>query len=187
MTSAPRTAAIPRPRSATTQETLGPQALPWARKWAADPGGLHAGTGLRILAAHGDDRDAPALLAATTRITDWRGYAPLTEGLTRIVTGTGDTTHRPALLRLLRTLLKGSPHSYERASYLGSLLTLEPADTRDFLPACLLDCEPAVRLLAARHTPLTDDTRRWLGELRVDPLERDDVRTAATLTLTVPH
>ncbi|WP_432981434.1 hypothetical protein [Dactylosporangium sp. CA-233914] len=72
-----------------------------------------------------------------------------------------------------------SPHSYERASYLRSLLQLDLAGTTGMLPRFLLDCEPTVRLLATRHTPLTDHARRWLTELRDDPIEDDEVRTAA--------
>jgi hypothetical protein len=43
----------------------------------------------------------------------------------------------------------------------------------------LLDCQPRVRLLAAQHTPLTDDAYRWLTELRDDPIEEEEIRSAA--------
>lgn len=51
------------------------------------------------------------------------------------------------------------------------------------LPFFLLDCEPAVRLLAAQHTPLTDQARDWVIQLRDDPIEDDEVRHAAAQRL----
>jgi hypothetical protein len=86
---------------------------------------------------------------------------------------------RATLVRRVRWLTNASPHSYERASYLRTLLLLDPERTMVGLPIHLLDCEPRVRLLAARRTPLTDDARQWLTELRDDPIEDDDIRQAA--------
>lgn len=88
------------------------------------------------------------------------------------------------MIRRLRRLTIASPHSYERRSYLHSLLLLDPDKTTAVLPSYLLDCEPDVRLLAAQHTPLTDQTRRWLLTLRDDPVEEASVRQAAAARLT---
>ncbi|MFC7758957.1 hypothetical protein ACFQY4_13910 [Catellatospora bangladeshensis] len=91
----------------------------------------------------------------------------------------GAVSVKDQLVRILRRLLHGSPHSYERTSYLTSLLALDTERTTQLLPLGLLDCEPGVRLLAAEHTPPTDDARQWLADLSRDPLEEDDVREAA--------
>jgi len=123
------------------------------------------------------------LLAALDRLgDDWCGYDVLTEGLARILAGSPPATHadsRAMLVRRLRQLTAASPHSYERASYLRSLLLLDTQRTTALLPIHLLDCEPQVRLLATQHTPLTGDAHRWLTELRDDPIEQEEIRGAA--------
>jgi hypothetical protein len=163
---------------------LGPQAIAAARSWAASPGYPLAWTGQLILAEHGDDSDIPALLAAIEHLDavgGWCGYDAITAGLARILTAAdAEPVAKNQLVRRLRRLLKASPHSYERASYLDSLRLLDPVGIAGVLPIFLLDCEPGVRLLASKHTPLTDDARRWLTEISKDPLEEDDIRKAAT-------
>jgi hypothetical protein len=162
---------------------LGPELAPPARSWAADPDHPLSLDAPHLLAAHGDERDVPVLFAALDRLTDdWCGHDVLTEGLARILAGSPPTTHadtRTRLVRRLRWLTVASPHSYERVSYLRSRLLLDPQRTTAMLPIHLLDCEPQVRLLAAQRTPLTDDAHRWLTELRDDPLEEADIRSAA--------
>ena len=162
---------------------LGPLVVPAARRWAADaehPLFHHAPD---LLAAHGDEQDIPVLLAALDQLTDgWCGYDCLTEGLARILADSPPAAHadiRGGLVRRLRWLTIASPHSYERASYLRSLLLLDPQRTTDALPIHLLDCEPEVRLLAAQHAPLTEHAHRWLAELRDDPIEEEEIRRAA--------
>ncbi|GAB2925162.1 hypothetical protein GCM10027280_10560 [Micromonospora polyrhachis] len=162
---------------------LGPLGVPAARRWAADaehPLFHHAPD---LLAAYGDGQDIPVLLAALDQLTDrWCGYDRLTEGLARILAGSPPAAHADTQVRLvrqLRWLTIASPHSYERASYLRSLLLLDPQRTTDALPIHLLDCEPEVRLLAAQHAPLTEHAQRWLAELRDDPIEEEKVRRAA--------
>jgi hypothetical protein len=132
-------------------------------------------------------RDARQLLAALDRFTDdWCGYDMLTEGLARSLADLPPTAHayiRSTVVRRLRWLTNASPHTYERAGYLRSLLLLDPQHTTARLPIQLLDCEPQVRLLAAQHTPLTDDALRWLTELRDDPIEEVEIRTTAAARL----
>lgn len=162
---------------------LGPQVAPPARSWATDPDHPLFLDAPHLLAPHGDEQDIPVLLDALDRLSDeWCGYDTLTEGLARILAGLPLATHsdsRAMLVRRLRWLTSASPHSYERASYLRSLLLLDPQRTTALLPIHLLDCEPKVRLLAAQHTPLTDDARRWLTELRDDRIEEEEIRRAA--------
>lgn len=162
---------------------LGPQVVAPARAWAGDRDHPLFRDAPHLLADHGDEQDIPVLLAALDRLADdWCGHDVLAEGLARILAGSSPAAHRDTramLVRRLRWLTAASPHSYERASHLRGLLLLDPHRTTARLPIHLLDCEPAVRLLAARHTPLTDDAHRWLTELRDDPIEEDDVRGAA--------
>ncbi|MEU8008886.1 hypothetical protein [Micromonospora parva] len=162
---------------------LGPQVLPAARGWAADPEHPLFDAAAHLLAEHGEEQDIPSILAALDRLTDeWCGHDRLTEGLARILTTSPSASKadlRTAVIRRLRRLTIASPHSYERRSYLHSLLLLDPDKTTAVLPSHLLDCEPDVRLLAAQHTPLTDQTRRWLLTLRDDPVEEASVRQAA--------
>jgi hypothetical protein len=166
----------------------GPSVVRQARAWSADPDHPLFCDAPHLLAEHGDERDIPVLLAALDQLADtWCGYDTLTEGLTRILTGSPPAAHaegRATLVRRLRGQIRASPHSYERASYLRSLFLLDLPGTTGMLPFFLLDCEPKVRLLATRHTPLTDHARRWLTELRDDPIEDEDVRHAAAQRIT---
>ncbi|NUR71975.1 MAG: hypothetical protein HOU81_14240 [Hamadaea sp.] len=165
---------------------LGVVAVPAAREWAADPAHPLCWTGQRMLAEYGDADDVPALLTALDQFEaepGWCGFDEITAGLARLLAD-GAGADRDRLVRTLNRLLRVSPHSYERASYLTSLLRLEPAETARLLPICLLDCEPGVRRIAAQHAPLTDDAVRWLTELAGDPIEEDGVRDAAAARLT---
>ena len=162
--------------------------VPQARAWAANPDHPLFLDAPHLLAEHGDERDMPLLLAALDQLADqWCGIDTLTEGLTRILTSASPPAHteaRAVVVQRLRRQVLASPHSYERTSYLRSLLQLDPPGTTTMLPLFLLDCEPKVRLLAAQHTPLTERARRWLTELRDDPIEDDDVRHIAAQRLT---
>lgn len=163
--------------------TLGPLVAPAARRWAADPDHPLFADAAHLLAEHADEQDIPVLLAALDRLADkWCGYDSLTEGLARILTDAPPATHadtHTSLVGKLRWLTMASPHSYERTSHLRILLLVDRQQTTENLPIQLLDCEPGVRLLAAQHTPLTDDARHWLAELRDEPIEVEEVRDAA--------
>ncbi|GIJ35037.1 hypothetical protein [Micromonospora sediminimaris] len=166
---------------------LGPQVLSAARGWAVDTEHPLFDAAAHLLAEHGDEQDIPAIRAALDRLTDeWCGHDRLTEGLARILASSSSAPHadvRAALIRRLRWLTRASPHSYERGSYLRSLLLLDPDKTTAALPSYLLDCETDVRLLAAQHAPIADQTRRWLLTLRDDPIEEASVRRAANARL----
>ncbi|MGC4896978.1 hypothetical protein [Micromonospora sp. DT31] len=162
---------------------LGPQIVPTARRWSGDSAHPLHDAAAHLLAEHGEEQDMPTILAALDRLTDdWCGHDRLTEGLARILADHPSLAHadlRTRLIRRLRWLTQASPHSYERASYLRSLLRLDPAGTARVLPIHLFDCEVDVRLLAVRHVPLTDDTRRRLAALRDDAVEDEAVRQAS--------
>lgn len=162
-------------------DPLGALALPAARRWIQTPGHPLTWTGLRLLAAHGDAADAPAVVAGLdwldARPGDRCGYDDLAGGLARI----GGRTVAAALPRLHR--LWFSPHSYERAAYLRALVTLDPVGARRKVTEGLWDCESDVRLLAAQQTPLTERIRERLRYLRDDPVETAEVRAAATARL----
>jgi hypothetical protein len=156
-----------------------PDALPAARRVAADPDSGPYWRSLRVLAQHGDESDAPALIAGLDwldrRTDDLCGYDRLVDGLARI----GGDEARRALPRI-RTLWF-SPHSYERAAYLRARLALEPdpAACAGALTEALWDCEADVRLLGVRHVALDAKLERRLAYLRDDPIETAGVRAAA--------
>jgi hypothetical protein len=154
---------------------LGPQTVRHARRWARSPAHPLRWRAVLALAEHGDAADVPALLDAFERLDgdhdDWCGYDALARGFARL--GVTETAPR------LRSLWRRSPHSYERAAYVEALLTLDPDATRQQLPDALADCEGDVRVVAARHAPLTGEVRRRLGRLRDSPIEKTDVREAA--------
>jgi hypothetical protein len=160
---------------------LVPEVLPYARRWLAsgtDPLSFHAAI---LLAEHGDAQDIPALFDEFEERTDgWCGYEDLTEGLARILARSPTPEISERLVRQVRQLDDATPHSYARASHLRILLLLDPERTAAELPVHLFDCEEDVRLLAVRHTPLTDDARQRLAELRDDPIEEEEIRLAAT-------
>ena len=114
---------------------LGPQVLPAARSWAADTEHPLFDAAAHLLAEHGEEQDIPLILAALDRLTDeWCGHDRLTEGLARILTGSPSASQadlRATLIRRLRRLTIASPHSYERGSYLRSLLLLDPDKTSE--------------------------------------------------------
>lgn len=160
-----------------TIEQQGALALPAARRWIKVVGHPLTWTSLRLLAAHGDVADAPALVSGL----DWLdanpdercGYNELASGLARI----GGPMAEAVAPRLHQ--LWFSPHSYERAAYLRALVTLDPAGAQGKVVEGLWDCEADVRLLAVRHTPLDDWIRDRLRYLRDDPIETAEVRAAA--------
>ncbi|GAB7045205.1 hypothetical protein [Catenuloplanes indicus] len=143
------------------------KSLPWGRNTCTV-------TGLRLLATHGDVTDIPVLVAGLDRLDarpdDRCGYDELVSGLARI-------GGPPAATTLPR--LWFSPHSYERASYLRALATLDLAGAQRKIIEGLWDCEADVRLLAVQRTPLDDRIRQRLQYLRDDPIETAEVRAAA--------
>ncbi|GGM09144.1 hypothetical protein ACFFX1_01480 [Dactylosporangium sucinum] len=158
-------------------EPAGPDAVPAARGWVREPDSERYWRGLTILADHGDESDAPALLDGLgwldRRPDDLCGYDRLLAGLVRI----GGSAASAALPNIRR--LWFSPHSYERTSYLQARLALEPAECDGALAEGLWDCETGVRLLSVRHVTADARTRRRLEYLRDDPIEEPEVRAAA--------
>jgi hypothetical protein len=153
------------------------QALPAARRVAAEPGSGPYWQSLCVLAQHGDESDGPALLAGLEwldrRPDDMCGYDRLVDGLARV----GGDAARQALPRIRS--LWFSPHSYERATYLRARLALEPDACAGALTEGLWDCEADVRLLAVRHVPLDAKLEQRMEYLRDDPIETPEVRAAA--------
>ncbi|WP_127508793.1 hypothetical protein [Actinoplanes solisilvae] len=159
---------------------LGPQALPTARRWAATPQHPMRWSAQRLLAAHGDETDVPALLTAwdwlDSRPENRCGYDTLATGLARI----GGDDARTIVPRLHR--LWFSPHSYERAAYLRAALALDPEHVAPRLFEGLWDCEADVRRVAAENAELTER----LAFLEADPMEDEEVRASARARLPKP-
>jgi hypothetical protein len=162
---------------------IGAAALDHARRWARNHDHPLAWTGMTIMADHGDEQDVEQLFRSVewlrSRDGDLCGFDTLTAGLARIL-GPGTSSAHAEAVRITGHLLKTSPHSFERASYVRSLLILDRDRVTRLLPACLLDCEPGVRLLAAEHVDIgCPVAQQLLVELHDDPLEDAEVRAAA--------
>ena len=172
----------PRPITGLRPAVLaqGALALPQARLWSTDPGSPLRALGLSVVADHGTEQDIPLLMAAWRRLqrnSAWCGYTHLADGLAR--QGAAASCALPAL----RGMLRWTPHSYERAHLLRAWLAIDRRGSERTLWQGLWDCESDVRLIAVQQVPLVPPTRRRLAELRDDPLEDEEVRSAATARL----
>lgn len=161
---------------------LGPRAADHARRWSADPDHPLRLIATRVLATHGDHRDVELMLHTLERPPgdDWCGYDVAATGLARLPGSTA--AHRA--VPILERLWSDTPHSYERAAYLGALVALSPVRPDHLLIEGLWDCEEDVRAFAAARAPLTRETRARLRELADDPIETTTVRAAAADRLT---
>lgn len=167
----------PLPWLGRTVERLGALAVPAARRaWAADERDWLSWTGIRVLAEHGEAQDLPALvreLAAREEARQWCGPDRLAAGLARF--GPAAAEAAPLLRRFwLRT-----PHSYERPAYLKALAAIDPTGLDRAYTESLWDCEPGARLLGIASAPDLPQVRQRLTQLRDDPMEESEVRTAA--------
>ncbi|PYC88093.1 hypothetical protein C7C46_01645 [Streptomyces tateyamensis] len=155
---------------------LGALAVPAAREWATDARPWLSWAGKMVLAEHGETRDLPVLigeLVAHWKARDWCGPERLAAGLARF--GPQAAEAAPLLRRLwLRT-----PHSYERPAYLKALAAIDPAGLEHAYVESLWDCESDARLLGIASAPDVPLVRERLVQLRDDPMEEPEVRSAA--------
>ncbi|MEU8074099.1 hypothetical protein AB0B31_01530 [Catellatospora citrea] len=157
---------------------LGPAALGHAREWAA--GDRLTWLGGSLLAAHGTEHDIPRLLGVWDRLwdsDDWCGFDRLADGFARFGAVAADAAPR------LRTVIRQTPHTYERAACLRALLAVDPLGAQGPLALGLLDCEQDVRSLAVAHAPDSPFTRKALTTRRDDPTEAPEIRQAAATRL----
>jgi hypothetical protein len=83
--------------------------------------------------------------------------------------------------RLLRRAFNEIPYSYGRKYIAAALATSDPDFPSTLGIDCLWDAEPAVRAIGAAHASRSNpNARRKLDEIRSDPTEEQEVRTAAT-------
>jgi hypothetical protein len=161
-------------------ERLGAVAVEPARRWAA-AGAPLSSLGLRILCEHGDENDIPALLACFDRHVKnraWNGLGQLADAFTRI----GSYVAGAATLRLTWAW-RTTPRSGDRAAFLKCLTILNPWDADRQLPEALHDCESGVRRYAVERAPLTDANYERMRSLSTDPMETQEIRTAAAARL----
>ncbi|MEU3922288.1 hypothetical protein [Streptomyces sp. NPDC029004] len=157
-------------------ERLGALAVPEARAWATDERDWLSWTGIRVLAEHGETQDLPTLireLAAHDEARQWCGPDRLAAGLARF--GPAAAEAAP----LLRRLWLRNPHSYERPAYLKALAAIDPAGLDWAYTESLWDCESNARLLGIASAPDHPRVGQRLTQLRDDPMEEPEVRTAA--------
>ncbi|MFJ6616497.1 hypothetical protein ACIQOW_02795 [Kitasatospora sp. NPDC091335] len=162
---------------------LGAHAVPAARDWAASDTRWLAWEGLRVLAAHGEPRDAPALLAELERDwarRTWCGPMIMAQGLGRL------GLDAAGAVPLLRRFWVRTPHSYERPAYLRALAAVDPAGLDEAYTESLWDCQAEARLLGVGHAPERPGVRTRLAYLRDDPMEAPEVREAAGARLAGP-
>ncbi|WP_053722079.1 hypothetical protein [Saccharothrix sp. NRRL B-16348] len=138
-----------------------------------------------MLAAHGDHRDVPLMVSVLERPPDegWCGYDVAANGLARLARSTADHHAAQRAVSALARLWSDTPHSYERAAYLGALVALSTTPPDHLLAEGLWDCEEHVRAFAAARAPLTRETRARLRYLADDPIETPTVRAAAAARL----
>ncbi|MDL4821580.1 hypothetical protein [Actinomadura opuntiae] len=151
----------------------GPEALPWARAWAAERGGC-AFMGLSMLARHGTRQDVPLLmdeLREALEAREWRAAASPIEGLGRLRAGEA--------VPLLKTAWTESPYAFLRPRIVTALTRTAPHTSEAYTIEGLWDCQEGVRIEAARFAPLTRETRIRLQRLHNDDAEETDVRAAA--------
>ncbi len=160
---------------------LGPAALPRARAWLTGPDTLLHPFASDVLAAHGQPRDAPALLTTfLSACNDDNWY--LTE---TCADGLGRLRHRPAV-DALRAAWEHTLHSHARVTFLTALLTITSEDADELTDEGLHDCETQVRALAAHRCTVTAQNRSHLGQLGADNLEDADVRAELVRRLAGP-
>ena len=156
---------------------LGERALPRARQWTAERRPYHD-VGIDVLAAHGTDRDAPALYEAlenSLAAEDWDLAAVPADGLGRL-------RSRRAIAPLLYAW-EQSPSSGLRVHVLGALTAIDRHVAEPFLVEALWDCEDGARRVAAGAVPLEGEARDRLRRLRHEDAEDPCVRSAAAARL----
>ncbi|WP_258725955.1 hypothetical protein [Cellulomonas sp. NS3] len=122
---------------------LGPVTLPRARSWVTDADPWLQAVGRDVVAAHGDQSDAPAILEwfdAAVDTGEWCDTEDLAAGLARL-------EHQPALPSLHRAWAL-TPHSTARLDYLRALIDLDSPELTEHLTDATDDCEDDVRDLA---------------------------------------
>jgi len=157
-----------------------------ARSWAAAPlDSALADASVRLLAAAGDERDAPLVAAALRRRlavggVDAHGLGALVEGAARL--------RATAAVPVLRLLYAETASSVLRGLTARALAATDPCFGSGAAVECLWDCEESTRELAARHVE-TNGNARVLDRLRrlaADPAEEAQVHDAVRGRLTGP-
>lgn len=125
---------------------LGPVTLPRARTWVTDADPWLQAVGRDVVAAHGNQSDAPAIIEwfnAAVDTGEWCDTEDLAAGLARL-------EHQPALPSLHRAWAL-TPHSTARIDYLRALIDLDSPELTEHVTEASDDCEDDVRNLA--HDP----------------------------------
>ncbi|MFG2339358.1 hypothetical protein [Streptomyces yangpuensis] len=156
---------------------LGVRAVPEARVWVSDERPWLAALGREVLDDHPGPEALPGLLRELADLRhqeEWCGPDVTARRLAHIGPPAADAVPP------LRTLLRETPHSYERADYLRAIAAIAPGAAEDLYEECLWDCEERTLLIAVAAAPATEpEVRARVVALRDDPLEEPDVRAAA--------
>ncbi|MFZ3470228.1 hypothetical protein ACODT3_25790 [Streptomyces sp. 4.24] len=160
---------------------LGALAVPAAAGWAADDREWLARLGADVLADHPGPEALPGLvaeLAGQWEARTWCGPDVTAKRLAHLGPAAAGA------VPVLRRFWLHTPHSYERADYLGALAAIDPSGLEDAYTESLWDCEERTRLLGIASAPPGPENLARIAVLRDDPMELPAVRAAAAARLT---
>ncbi|AWZ07244.1 hypothetical protein DRB96_14645 [Streptomyces sp. ICC1] len=160
---------------------LGALAVPAAPGWAADDREWLARLGADVLADHPGPEALPGLVAELAGQWEARTWCGPDVTAKRLA-GLGPAA--AGAVPVLRRFWLHTPHSYERADYLGALAAIDPSGLDDAYTESLWDCEERTRLLGIASAPPGPENLARIAVLRDDPMELPAVRAAAGARLT---
>ncbi|WP_306326920.1 hypothetical protein [Streptomyces venezuelae] len=166
----------PLPQLRRAVDRLGALAVPAAHGWARDDRPWLAELGAHVIAEHPGPEALPGLvadLAGAWAARSWCGPDVTARRLSRLGPAASEA------LPYLRRFWLASPHSYERTAYLEAMAAIDGGDLSPLYAESLWDCESRTRLLAVTTAPATPETLARIADLRDDPMETPEVRTAA--------
>ncbi|MFD9370016.1 hypothetical protein ACFWA6_20285 [Streptomyces sp. NPDC060020] len=161
-------------------DRLGALAVPAARGWAVDEREWLARMGADVLADHPGPEALAGLITELTEQWEARIWCGPDTTAKRLA-GFGSEAADAAPVLWLYWL--HTPHSYERADYLGALAAIQPAGLDDAYTESLWDCEERSRLLGIASAPHQPQHLERIRVLRDDPMEIPEVRDAARARL----
>lgn len=144
--------------------------LPLARTWIAFSDGRGSVAG-EVMSGAAELEDTSAIRAALGDADDYYTICSLVEALGRL----------PAAgpFPELEVVYEQSAYSYARARAVKAMAATDPEFGGKWATECLWDCEDLTRIAGARFAPMEGVVISRLRELASDPLECDEVRSAA--------
>ncbi|MEV5975112.1 hypothetical protein [Streptomyces sp. NPDC051921] len=161
-------------------ECLGTIAVPAAHGWAQEDHPWLAQLGADVLADHAGPEVLPGLVTELAEQWTARAWCGPDRTARRLARFGPDAA---GAVPYLRRFLLHTPHSYERAAYLGALAAIDGDGLEAVYAETLWDCEETMRLLGITSAPASPDVLERIAVLRDDPMETTEVRVAARARL----